>query len=157
MADKLDSKIDWALAQIRSRTAIEGCSDAEVATFQQERALKLPRAYLRFLGALGVNSGEFLQGSDFLFEQLDRLQSGAQALLDDDQGPRLPERAFVFCSHQGYQFLFFDLGEGPDPTVHYYMGGDRRFKVVAPAFSDWLVQTVRDEFPDVGQPPHTTS
>jgi hypothetical protein len=154
MGDTLGSKIEWALAQIRSRTVVKGCSEAELAKFQLERELRLPGTYLQFLGALGSNSGEFLKGSDFLMDQLDRLQSGAQALLDDDEGPTLPEHSFVFCSHQGYQFLFFNLGEGPDPRIHYYLEGEHRFQVVAPTFSDWLVQTTRDEFPDVpaGEP-----
>lgn len=108
--DFLGSK--WALRHIRSRTAIEACSGAELERFQQDRNLELPAAYVRFLEALGSSSGQFLQGSDFLFEQLDGLQSGAQALLEEDEGPALPEDTFVFCSHQGYQFLFFNLGEG---------------------------------------------
>ena len=122
MADDWKPKVEWALRQIGECSRnIDGCSESELADFQRERNLRLPAAYLRFLGVVGVNSGEFLRGSDLRFQQLDRLQSGAQALLDDDGGPTLPEDAFVFCGHQGYQFLFFHLGEGPDPEIHHYM------------------------------------
>ena len=74
---------------------------------------------------------------------------GARDLLEGDEGPPLPEAAFVFCSHQGYQFLFFEAGKGPDPEINYYLECEGSFQVVSPAFSDWLIQTVRNEFPHV--------
>jgi hypothetical protein len=150
MARAWKPKVEWALRQIEAHSRVtQGCSDAALVAFQRHHGLELPEAYLRFLVVVGMNSGEFLQGSDLRFEQLHSLQSEAQELLNDDDGPTLPENAFVFCSHQGYQFLFFRVGQGPDPQVHHYLEGDREFKTVAPTFSDWLVQAVRDEFPDV--------
>jgi hypothetical protein len=149
-------KIEWALRQIEAHSRLtQGCSEAELEVFQRLQGLELPDAYLLFLGAAGVNPGEFLQGSDLRFEQLERLQFGAQDLLDDNGGRMLPKNAFVFCSHQGYQFLFFQLDDGPDPQIHYYLEGEGEFKSVAPAFSDWLVQAVHDEFPDIpAEEPH---
>ncbi len=149
MTNDWRTRIEWAVGQIRDHSSIiSGCSEADLADFQRKRSLELPEAYRHFLGAAGANCGRFLQGSDLRFEDLDSLQSSAQSLLGDDGGPGLPENAFVFCSHQGYQFLFFQLGGGPDPEVRYYLEGEGEFKLVAPGFSDWLVRTVQDEFPD---------
>lgn len=144
-------KLEWALREIALHcSATAGCSDAELAAFQRERRIELPEAYLHYLRAVGANPGEFLRGSDLAFEQLDELQTGARLLLEDDDGPSLPEDAFVFCSHQGYQFLFFRLSEGPDPPIYHYLEMEPGFKLVEPLFSDWLVRTVHDEFSDVG-------
>lgn len=152
MANDWEAKMDWALQRIRERSSVSaGCDEAVLEEYQRRRALNLPAAYVRFLRAVGMNAGEFLAGSDFLFTQLDELQSGAHDLLEDDGGPPIAKNAFVFCGHQGYQFLFFHLGEGLDPEIHYYMEGEGSFKVVSPAFSEWLVNTVHDEFPDVAR------
>jgi hypothetical protein len=145
------AKLEPALRQIASRSSgTAGCSDGELAAFQRDRRLELPEAYLHYLRAVGVNPGEFMRGSDLKFEELDALQSEAPLLLEEENGPSLPENAFVFIAHQGYQFLFFRLDEGADPPIYHYLEGESDFKVVAPSFSDWLVGAVRDEFSDAG-------
>jgi len=154
MASPWKPRVDWALQQIEAHSRItQGVPEDELAAFQRHQGLQLPDAYLHFLRAAGMNPGEFLQGSDLRFEQLERLQSGAEALLDDGAGPTLPGRCFVFCGHQGYQFLFFRLDDGPDPQIHYYLQGEGKFKTVTPTFSDWLVQSVHEEFPDIPAAP----
>ena len=142
-------RTEEALLQIREHGgAIRGCSDSQLQGFQQERGLELPSAYLRFLAVAGLDPGDFLVGSDLRFEQLDDLQSGARYILEDDKGPALPDDAFVFCSHQGYQFLFFRLSQGPDPQVFWYLEESHEFKLVASSFSEWLGQTVRELWDD---------
>jgi hypothetical protein len=145
------ASVDASVRRIleRSYSPPGACPDADLERFQQAHEVRLPLAYLRFLRGVGCDSGDFLRGSDLHVHQLDELQDGARALLDDDDGPSLPHEAFVFCGHQGYQFLFFSLNGDPDPEVLYYLGGERTFRVVAASFSDWLALTVRDEFPDV--------
>jgi hypothetical protein len=141
------AKVDQAVQQIREHSPdVEGCSAEDLARFQQDQKVELPLAYARFLAGVGRNMGEFLVGSDLWFRELPSQLETARALLEDDAGPELPPDAFVFCSHQGYQFLFFYLGEGPDPAVHYYLEGTARFDVVAPSFSSWLAGAVIDEF-----------
>lgn len=149
MRDNWRPKIEWALDQIRERsqTTTTGCSDSELRELERKQGRALPAAYLGFLRAVGGNAGEFLRGSDFLFAQLDDLQTGAQALLNDDGGPTLPANAFVFCGHQGYQFLFFTVDDCPDPPIQYYLEGTRSFRTVTACFSDWLTDTVKEEFP----------
>lgn len=146
MACTWEQNIESALAQIRAGlSAVRGCSREQLAAFQKENQVTLPDAYVRFLEGAGMLPGDFLRGSDIQFDQLGRLQSLATHLLEEDGAPQL-ENGFVFCSHQGYQFLFFRLDGGPDPEVWHYLEGDGVFKAVAPSFSDWLVRTVGQEF-----------
>lgn len=105
----------------------------------------LPEAYRRYLELVGSGAGGFLMGSNFLFRELDRVQSGADALLADDGIDGLPPNAFVFCSHQGYQFLYFHVTGDPDPKVKYYLEGERVHREVAGHFSEWLETTVSEE------------
>jgi hypothetical protein len=106
----------------------------------------LPAVYRAFLERMGRSTGDFMRGSDFLYPTLLTVRDQAEALLRDCGGKwRLPETAFVFMSHQGYQFLFFDRLAGDDPPVHYYLDGDARPQEVFSSFSKWLVQCVADE------------
>jgi hypothetical protein len=148
MSNKTVQRFEWALRRIGGHAAVVGSSLADLEDYQRERELVLPADYIRFLSIAGEDAGDFLKGSDFLFVELDNVRSEADALLEDDSGPQLPDGAFVFCCHHGYQFLFFCLGTNPDPPIYYYLEGDGDFKVVAAGFSEWLVDTVLDELPD---------
>ena len=147
MAEPWRISLDWSIEQIVAHSSglARGCDERAVHEFQEQAGLDLPLAYLEFLMAVGCHAGEFLCGSDFLFPVLGRLQTGAARLLTEDGGPPLPPSAFVFCGHQGYQFLFFDLAGGPDPEVRHYLEGTRAFVSVAPSFSSWLYGAVLDE------------
>lgn len=94
---------------------------------------------------MGTSSGGFLVGSDFLLSELDRIQAGASALLADDGVDALPGSAFVFCAHQGYQFLYFIVGDSPDPKVLYYLESETVPREVARHFSEWLANAVSQE------------
>ncbi|MEM7246547.1 MAG: SMI1/KNR4 family protein [Acidobacteriota bacterium] len=142
------ARVDEALERNRagSETPVLGCSEVELADFEQRHGLQLPASYRRFLRATGKRS-EFLMGSDLLFHELAGLQSEAQRLLaDEEEPPSLPKKALVFCGHQGYQFLFFELAGAADPEVLYFLQGRRDFQVVAASFSEWLASAVRDEY-----------
>jgi len=155
-AESWRSTVEWSLVQIRtcSERPVRGCSPREIEALQTTCGVRLPAAYVRFLEVVGVDCGDFLRGSDLALEWLAGNQSGARALLEDDAGPPLPEDAFVFCSHQGYQFLFFIANGDPDPEVRDYLEHES-YRVVAPSYSAWLAQAVRDEFPRIAdqEPP----
>lgn len=150
MSSRWKKTVGEAIARIsqRSERPVVGCNAEELRQFQTSRGIELPAAYLEYLGSVGKEAGSFLVGSDLCFGSLDTLRTSAQAVLDDDNGPALPHDAFVFCCHQGYQFLFFRLDGHPDPEVQYYLEGERAFRAVSPSFSDWLLQAAMEEFPD---------
>ena len=142
--------MDWAIQQVRklSSSPVEGVSIDEVLDYQRAQELILPEAYIKFLVNLGREPGDFLDGSNLRLSQLTKLQRSAGVILEECDGPTLPERAFVFAEHQGYQFLFFVLGLGDDPPVMHYLEEDAEFRQVAPSFSSWFIQTVREDFSD---------
>ncbi len=145
--DLWQERVEKATATIRqsSTTPVEGCSIEEVLQFQQDLGFQIPAAYTHYLLAVGKDCGDFLTGSDRLFTELDSIHQSALALLSDDCGPTLPDGAFVFCSHQGYQFLFLRAGTD-DPPVEYYLEGGVGFRIVSTSFSEWLRDSVATEY-----------
>jgi hypothetical protein len=98
------------------------CTEDEIAFLERWLKRPFPQAYREFLHWMGYWGGGLLVGSDFFYERLMNMQEGARALLEEDHYPgELPEDAFVFFMHQGYQFYFFRFSEGADPPVSYYL------------------------------------
>lgn len=133
----------------RSPRPVSGCTRSEVDQLQAALGVNLPAAYVDYLLAIGKDCGTFLMGSDLHFGELRKVRDDAVALLEEESGPTLPLDAFIFCGHQGYQFLFFRVTGDEDPPVEYYLEGQGEFKVVAASFSEWLARTVKEEFPEV--------
>ena len=120
-----------------------GCSLDEIAQVEMELRATLPATYREFLLALGSSGGAFLQGSDFAWSQLARINREARELVRS-AGARLPPSAFVFLMHQGYQFLFFAVSEGRDPQVLRFEEGGS-IQPVGMAFSEWFLSAADDE------------
>jgi len=98
------------------------CTEDEIAFLERWIKRPLPQAYREFLQWMGYWGGGLFVGSDFFYDRLMNMQEGARALLEEDHYPgELPEDAFVFFMHQGYQFYFFRFSEGADPPVYYYL------------------------------------
>lgn len=119
------------------------CTGGEVQELEKALGHRLPEAYRAFLFWMGHSGGGFLRGSDCFYEQLRDIQIFAKELLEEDQfGGVLPEEAFVFFMHQGYQFNFFCFNEGEDPPVYVYreeIPVQTTFSRLYPTVSDFLV------------------
>lgn len=101
-----------------------GCTYHEINELEKKLGFSLPEAYKEFLLWMGKSADRVLQGSDCFFKHLPYLQDWAVELLEDNHVPdTLPEDAFVFFMHQGYQFSFFRLSEGDDPPTYSYCEG----------------------------------
>jgi hypothetical protein len=101
-----------------------GCTYHEIIELEKKLGFSLPEAYKEFLLWMGKSGGRVLQGSDCFFEHLPYLKEWAVELLEENHFPyTLPEDAFVFFMHQGYQFSFFRLSEGDDPPTYSYCEG----------------------------------
>lgn len=97
------------------------CTEQEISSLEEELGLSLPAAYKEFLLWGGHNTGRIWEGSDCCFEDLKILQESAVELLEENKFKEaLPEDAFVFFMHQGYQFMFFRTSEGEDPPIYFY-------------------------------------
>ena len=143
------ARIESAAARVRATFGpgeVVGCAVAEIDDFERRFGRRLPSAYRLFLATMGARLGEVLVGSDFVFADVENAREAARWLLVDEAMPALPTDAFVFCAHQGYQFLYFrTFDDDPDPCVYYYLEGAYEYREVAKAFSAWLEATVEEE------------
>ncbi|MEA5550511.1 SMI1/KNR4 family protein [Anabaena cylindrica UHCC 0172] len=117
------------------------CSDLEIIQLEQQQGIILPSTYKDFLKMMGNGAGKFLRGSDCFYQHLPQIQEWAKQLLVENDFPQaLPEDAFVFFMHQGYQFSFFRLSEGDNPPTYSYCEGQKEpyFVKIHDQFSDFL-------------------
>jgi hypothetical protein len=145
--DAVDEAVEQLTAAgLASQGQLKGCSEADIAGLEAKLGVKLPPIYRRFLAVMGRSAGKFLVGTDFLFHDLPTLHQRAERVLEEaGASVVLGPADFVFTIHQGYQFLFFKTGDGPDPEVFLFVEGEDEFQQVADSFSSWLTGCVADE------------
>jgi hypothetical protein len=131
------------LREERLTLQAEGCSEADISALERAINAPLPSAYREFLLAIGRDWGEFMVGSDRVFEDLSGVNRYARHLVAET-GASFPPSAFAFLGHQGYQFLCFFLRESEDPQVHHFMEGEA-LKPLGMRFSEWLRMAADDE------------
>jgi hypothetical protein len=121
-----------------------GCTEAEVAALEQRIGSALPAAYREFLLWMGHSGEHLLRGSDVFYDRLIDLQEWGPELLEENSIPPMPDDAFVFYMHQGYQLAFFRLSEGDNPPAYYYGEGEGldRFRLDYARYSDFLVAVI---------------
>lgn len=117
------------------------CTEEEVSALERDVGVRLPAAYRAMLLVIGRESYSKLVGTDVTIGWLRRMQPYARELLEANGRPfELPAEAFVFLSHQGYQFAYFVAdGANNDPAVYFYLEGRGAPEMLAERFSDWLV------------------
>ena len=117
------------------------CSDLEIIQLERQQGMTLPSTYKDFMKMMGHGAGRFLRGSDCFYKHLPQIQEWAKQLLVENDFPEaLPEDAFVFFMHQGYQFSFFKLSDGDNPPTYSYCEGQEEpyFVKSHNKFSDFL-------------------
>src|SRR5215472_15285228 len=116
---------DIVVAKLASADELKGCTTEEIDELQRKFLVTLPETYVEWLKAMGRGAGKFLEGSDAFFPTLLELREGAEELLAENKSELvLPQDAFVFLMHQGYQFLYFRTAQpDPDPQVSHYLEG----------------------------------
>jgi len=102
------------------------CTSIEVSSLEADLGISLPKTYKEFLLYMGKGSGAIFQGSDCFYRNLQRIQVWAKQLLAENNfAEPLPNDAFVFFMHQGYQFSFFKLSNGDNPPIYSYCEGQQ--------------------------------
>ena len=123
---------------------IHGCTQREIEDLERVVGTALPRAYKQFLLAVGHRAGAFLRGTDVFYGQVPALTDGARALLvENGVQDKLPQDGFVFYMHQGYEFGYFQIGEGDDPPIYQVVEGAGAPEIVWSSFTDYLVDMIR--------------
>ncbi|MDJ0717099.1 MAG: SMI1/KNR4 family protein [Prochloraceae cyanobacterium] len=125
---------------------IQGCSTEEIEIIESKFKLKLPTAYKDFLKICGYRAGKFYAGTDMFYPDILELRTYAENLLKENEVDfQLPEEAFVFSMHQGYQFDYFLAdNQNDDPPVYYYLEGENLPEKISESFSSFLLQSLED-------------
>ena len=142
--------LDKAKARLEELNILEHdevspCTEEEVAALEKQMSVCLPGAYREFLLWMGKDAGRLFRGTDCLYEILPKLKAWAIELLaENGLSDLLPDDAFVFLMHQGYQFMFFRFSEGEDPPVYYYDQPSHQssFTTAAPSYSAFLLDLI---------------
>jgi hypothetical protein len=133
--------VDAYLERFRS-LGLDGspCSASEVEQVEHHLGVSLPAAYKAYLRIAGTGPPAAWVGSDCTVRHLPGLRGGAERLLRECGQPPLPEAAFVFLMHQGYQFFYLLAdGSSDDPSVFYYLEGEPQVVRRFDRFSDLVV------------------
>src|SRR4051812_35680199 len=100
---------------LSSESSVVGCSDIEILDLERYFDIRLPEAYKQFLNQIGKGAGLFMRGTDFFYDRLFDNRKALQEVLDLEHNPFVLSRdTFVFSSHQGYIFFFFDTAQDLD-------------------------------------------
>ncbi len=132
-------------SKLVSENELLGCTHQEIIQLEQQLGVKLPKAYQEFLMLMGKEAGQFLRGTDCFYQHLLDLQEAAKDLLKENHVTQLlPNDAFIFLMHQGYQFCFFRLSQGEDPPTYYYCEGEEQKPFINnhSKFSDFLITEI---------------
>lgn len=105
---------------------MKGLSSFQVDEIEKFHEVKLPENYKHLLMSMGLDGGGFMKGEDFFYDRIFELKDYASELLEEDESRfSLKASHFVFYSHQGYIFAYFDTFENNiDPSIYYYVEGD---------------------------------
>jgi len=130
-------------SQIATVDDIQGCNENEIKELEEEIGHSLPIIYRKFLLDMGHHAGVLFQGTDIFFRSIKGLTQEAKELLEENQEPFiLPDDAFVFSMHQGYEFNYFKFSEGEDPPVYQYIEGEGNPKLAWNSFSSFLLDGI---------------
>lgn len=138
-------ELPFPVQQVFGRNKIKHCSWHEIAELERQLGFNLPSMYRSLLLKMGHGAGNFWAGEDCFYKHLPLIQIWAKELLTEDSFPlSLPNDAFVFFMHQGYQFNFFKLSEGDNPPVYSYLEGqsEREFIKTYDKFTDFFCAEV---------------
>lgn len=117
-------ELPFPVKQVLDHNITKPCSWYEIDKLEKQLGSKLPKMYREILSHIGQGAGDFWAGEDCFYKHLPLIQKWARELLREDSFPvSLPDDAFVFFMHQGYQFDFFRLSEGDNPPVYSYLEG----------------------------------
>jgi hypothetical protein len=125
---------------------LAGVSDEEISDLERYAGGRLPLVYKQFLRHLGRSAGELFRGTDHSFRQRDlRWKLEAEEIIARSQAPfLLSPSAFVFLMAQGYQFSFFHIDQGDDPSVHHYLEGASQPTLLDELLSGYLMRCIED-------------
>jgi DNA repair exonuclease SbcCD nuclease subunit len=114
---------DIAVLLTKNGNRLIPINNEDISKIELEFNASLPKVYKQFLQLMGSSAGVYMQGSSVFYNELLSLKEWANELLVENNMQPLPDNAFVFWMHQGYQIAYFNLNDGDDPPVYYFTEG----------------------------------
>jgi hypothetical protein len=135
------------IAQILQKEGeiLKPCLPHEISLFEKTFDVELPQTYKDFLLLMGKGAGKFMLGNSCFFDEIFDLYNGAIEIINENKLSSLPDDAFVFWMHQGYQFAYFSTNETDDPLVYYFSEGKKMtsYKLINNHLSDFFYDQLR--------------
>lgn len=132
-------EIKKLIASITSKNmTVKGCSTEDIL-YLEENYGELPKSYKLFLSLLGVESGDFKEGTDLLFKDINDINKYTVELMQENN-ISIPDGMYSFLLHQGYSALFFIEGDD-DPSVYCYTEG-KEIKKTKYVFSEYVLAEI---------------
>ncbi|WP_165763238.1 SMI1/KNR4 family protein [Flavobacterium sp. AJR] len=124
---------------------IEGLDNEKIKAIENYYKVSLPLEYKLFLEKMGKTGDKFLRGEHCFYDRIFELREYANELLEDDNSEfKLKKEHFVFYSHQGYIFAFFDTSLEENPPIYYYFEGDLEPKIKYDSLSSFLEEQLEN-------------
>ena len=123
---------------------MRGMRKAEIWEIEKHFEVLLPEIYIDFLAKMGGGAGEFFAGFAIFRNDLFKIRKEFRRVLKRDGDPfDLPSETFVFASHRGNVFFFFDTSDyHKDPPIYGYTRNDRHIRLVSESFSGFLIESL---------------
>ncbi|EKI9794003.1 SMI1/KNR4 family protein [Salmonella enterica] len=132
-------EINKLIASITSKNmTVKGCSTEDIL-YLEENYGELPKSYKLFLSLLGVESGDFKEGTDLLFKDINDINKYTIELMQENN-ISIPVGMYSFLLHQGYSTLFF-IERDDDPSVYCYTEG-KEIKKTKYVFSEYVLAEI---------------
>ncbi|WRL30871.1 SMI1/KNR4 family protein [Salmonella enterica subsp. enterica serovar Typhi] len=132
-------EIKKLIASITSKNmTVKGCSTEDIL-YLEENYGELPKSYKLFLSLLGVESGDFKEGTDLLFKDINDINKYTVELMQENN-ISIPDGMYSFLLHQGYSALFF-IERDDDPSVYCYTEG-KEIKKTKYVFSEYVLAEI---------------
>ncbi len=141
MMKDLNSLTDLSIFLKKRGNNLKPVNSNKIQQIEGVYNIVLPETYKQFLLLMGNGAGAFMRGSSVFFDELFYLKQGVQELIEENNLETIPEDAFVFWMHQGYQAAYFRLSEGNDPPVYYFSEGKKtdRFELKEKSLTDFFI------------------
>jgi len=138
--NKLNSINDLAFYIKNRGNKLEPVTSSKIFLIEKEFKITLPEVYKQFLQLMGNGAGEYMRGSSVFYDEIFSLRKWADELVHENDIEPIPNDAFVFWMHQGYQAAYFKLNEGDNPPVYYFSEGQESdgFKLKEKSLSDFF-------------------
>jgi len=129
---------------------LEGCTEEQIDEIKvKQRVNFLPEIYRQFLLWMGRNAGDLYLGSDYTCNRLLHLKDEANSDFERfGHTFRFADDVFVFMSHGGYVYWYFDTKDkNDDPSVYMYHESNRVSVKVDEHLSQFFDDSIRELAP----------